>query len=83
MWLLYFGYDDAAQRTIKHIQQYMRHLPNWAYNGGAVACLNDEDVVKLLVEELLPAAVPGFKGAVAVDSYVQRYPVRRCRLTSG
>ena len=53
------------------------------YNGGAVACLNDEDVVKLLVEELLPAAVPGFKGAVAVDSYVQRYPVRRCRLTSG
>ena len=37
MWLLYFGYDDAAQRTIKHIQQYMRHLPNWAYNGGAVA----------------------------------------------
>lgn len=37
VWLLYFGYDDAAQRTIKHIQQYMRHLPNWAYNGGAVA----------------------------------------------
>lgn len=44
------------------------------YNGGAVACMSDEDVVSLLVDELLPAAVPGFRGVKAVDSYVQRYP---------
>lgn len=44
------------------------------YNGGAVACLSDEDIVTLLLDELLPAAVPGFKGAVAVDSHVVRCP---------
>ena len=37
VWLLYFGKDDAAARTIEHILQYMRSLPNWAYNGGAEA----------------------------------------------
>ena len=44
------------------------------YNGGAVACLSDEDIVSLLVDELLPAAVPEFKGAKAVDSHVVRCP---------
>lgn len=43
------------------------------YNGGAVACMSDEDIVSLLVDELLPAAVPEFKGVKVVDSYVQRY----------
>ena len=37
VWQLYFGYDDDASRTINHVLQYMRPLPNWAYNGGAVA----------------------------------------------
>ena len=37
VWLLYFGYDDAARRTVDHVLQYMRPLPNWAYNGGAQA----------------------------------------------
>lgn len=37
VWLLYFGYDDAASRTVEHVLQYMRPLPNWAYNGGAQA----------------------------------------------
>eukprot|EP00937_MAST-01D_sp_MAST-1D-sp2_P003192 g3192.t1 len=37
IWQLYFGYDDDAARTVDHILQYMRPLPNWAYNGGAVA----------------------------------------------
>ena len=37
VWQLYFGYDDDAARTVDHILQYMRPLPNWAYNGGAVA----------------------------------------------
>ena len=44
------------------------------YNGGAVACLSDEDIVKLLLEELLPAAVPGFEGAKALDAHVVRCP---------
>lgn len=37
VWLLYFNFDDAAGRTVDHILQYMRSLPNWAYNGGAQA----------------------------------------------
>ena len=37
VWLLYFGHDDAASRTVDHVMQYMRNLPNWAYNGGATA----------------------------------------------
>jgi len=37
VWQLYFGYDDSALRTVNHVLQYMRPLPNWAYNGGAVA----------------------------------------------
>ena len=37
VWLLYFGHDDAAARTVEHVLQYMRGLPNWAYNGGAQA----------------------------------------------
>ena len=37
VWLLYFNHDSAANRTIEHILQYMRPLPNWAYNGGAQA----------------------------------------------
>ena len=44
------------------------------YNGTAVACMSDEDVVKLLPEELLPAAVPGFAGVKALDYEVRRYP---------
>ena len=44
------------------------------YNGTAIATMSDEDIVKLLTEELLPAAVPGFKGVKAVDSCVRRYP---------
>lgn len=44
------------------------------YNGTAVACMSDEDVVKLLTEELLPAAVPGFAGVKALDYEVRRYP---------
>ena len=44
------------------------------YNGGAVACLSDEDIVALLLDELLPAAVPGFAGARALDAHVVRCP---------
>ena len=44
------------------------------YNGGAVACLSDEDIVALLLDELLPAAVPRFAGARALDAHVVRCP---------
>lgn len=37
VWLLYFGYDDAAERTVNHILSYMRSLPGWAMMGGASA----------------------------------------------
>lgn len=33
------------------------------YNSGAVATLSDEDIVKLLMEKLLPSAVPEFAEA--------------------
>ena len=44
------------------------------YNGGAVACMSDEDIIKLLMDELLPAAVPAFAEANALDSHVVRCP---------
>lgn len=44
------------------------------YNGGAVACLSDDDIIDLLMKELLPAAVPGFKEAKVLDAHVVRCP---------
>lgn len=44
------------------------------YNAGGLFPLCDEDVVRLLAQELLPAAVPGFRSVRVVDSYVKRYP---------
>ena len=35
VWTLYFGYDEAAKRTVDHILSYMRSLPNWSFMGGA------------------------------------------------
>ena len=37
VWLLYFDEDAAAARTVDHVLQYMRSIPNWAYHGGASA----------------------------------------------
>jgi len=44
------------------------------YNAGALLALSDDEILRLLLEELLPQAVPEFRMAKAVDSYVQRYP---------
>jgi hypothetical protein len=44
------------------------------YNAGALLGLNDADVVSLLVDELLPQAVPAFKGVSVVDSWVAKFP---------
>ena len=37
VWLLYFNFDDAAERTVDHILSYMRSFPGWAAMGGASA----------------------------------------------
>jgi hypothetical protein len=34
------------------------------YNAGALMSMKDEDIVKVLTEELLPSAVPQFKGRI-------------------
>jgi len=44
------------------------------YNAGSLLPLSDEDVISLLMDELLPAAVPEFRAATVVDSHVARYP---------
>ncbi|KAG5186618.1 oxidase [Tribonema minus] len=44
------------------------------YNAGALLALSDEDIVELLLQELLPQAVPGFAKVKAVDAHVVRYP---------
>lgn len=43
------------------------------YNAGALLSLSDEDIVKILMEELLPSAVPQFADANVVDSWVGKY----------
>mmetsp|Transcript_24044 Transcript_24044/g.31191 ORF Transcript_24044/g.31191 Transcript_24044/m.31191 type:complete len:571 (-) Transcript_24044:387-2099(-) len=44
------------------------------YNAGAIQTLSDKDIIALLMEHLLPSAVPEFKEAKVVDSFVQKYP---------
>jgi len=43
------------------------------YNAGALLPLADEEIVRILMEELLPAAIPDFSGARVVDSEVKKY----------
>eukprot|EP01035_Chromulina_nebulosa_P017252 gene17252-22782_t len=44
------------------------------YNAGGLLALKDEDIVNTLINELLPGAVPEFKSAKVVDSYVLKSP---------
>jgi len=44
------------------------------YNAGAILPLPDEAIVDLLMQQLLPCAVPAFREAIVVDSFVQKYP---------
>jgi len=44
------------------------------YNAGALLSLSDEDIVKILTDELLPSAVSKFADAKVVDSWVAKYP---------
>lgn len=44
------------------------------YNAGAIQTLSDDDIIDTLMKELLPSAVPAFRSAKVVDSYVKRFP---------
>lgn len=44
------------------------------YNAGALMSLSEEDLVRILMEELLPSAVSKFADAKVVDSWVGKYP---------
>ena len=44
------------------------------YNAGGLMSLSDEDLVKILMDELLPSAVTKFADANLVDSWVGKYP---------
>jgi len=44
------------------------------YNAGSVINLSDDDIVDILMNELLPSAVPKFADAKVVDSWVGKYP---------
>merc|ERR1711871_634188 len=44
------------------------------YNAGALISLSDEDIVNLLIEELLPDAVPDFRLCKVVDCCVLKLP---------
>ncbi|KAA8497385.1 15-cis-phytoene desaturase, chloroplastic/chromoplastic [Porphyridium purpureum] len=44
------------------------------YNAGGILPLSDSEIVRILMEELLPPAVPEFAQARVVFSHVQRFP---------
>ena len=53
------------------------------YYSGAISLMSDEAIVSLLVDDLLPAAVPAFAGAKAVDSFVLRCPAAVSHFSPG
>ena len=44
------------------------------YNAGGLLPLSDEEIVRTLMKDLLPSAVPAFQHTEVVDSFVARYP---------
>lgn len=44
------------------------------YNAGALRHLPDDELVRILMSELLPSAVPAFADAHVVDHWIGRYP---------
>jgi len=44
------------------------------YNAGSLMSLSDEELIKILMKDLLPEAVPEFATAKVVDSWVGKYP---------
>ena len=43
------------------------------YNAGALMSLSDDDIINILMEDLLPSAVPAFADARVIDSWVGKY----------
>ena len=44
------------------------------YNADQIVCLSEEEIVRTLMEDLLPKAVPEFATANVVDSWVGKFP---------
>jgi hypothetical protein len=44
------------------------------YNAGGLITLADEEIIRLLTEDLLPSAVADFTGVQVVDTWIGRYP---------
>lgn len=44
------------------------------YNSGALMSLSDEKIIEILMKDLLPEAVPEFRTAKVVDSWVGKFP---------
>lgn len=44
------------------------------YNAGALITLPDDELVRILMDDLLPSAVPAFQNAKVLDQWVGRYP---------
>lgn len=44
------------------------------YNAGGLMHLSEDELVRILMDKLLPAAVPAFAQAKTVDSWVGKYP---------
>lgn len=65
---LWAAADDADPQTLGSV------VACDLYFAGALLSLSDADIVALFMEKLLPAAVPGFAAARAVDSAVLRAP---------
>lgn len=44
------------------------------YNAGSLMSLSDEKLIDILMDDLLPEAVPEFRNAKVVDSWVGKFP---------
>jgi uncharacterized protein with NAD-binding domain and iron-sulfur cluster len=44
------------------------------YNAGALMSLSNEKIIDILMQDLLPEAVPEFRSARVVDSWVGKFP---------
>ena len=53
------------------------------YFSGAISLMPDDAIVALLIDELLPAAVPAFRGAKVLDSFVLRCPAAVSHFSPG
>jgi len=66
--------DSTTERTAPWSGSRGSVLACDFYNSGALMGLSEAELCALLLDELLPAAVPAFKGVKAVDSWVGKYP---------